>query len=40
MILKIMNKKAIVKGVLTVLKYAITLVLGYLGGSGDLGSLV
>lgn len=28
-----MSKKEIVKGILTVIKYAITLALGYLGGS-------
>ena len=35
MILKIMTKREILKGVLTVVKYAITLLLGYLGGSTD-----
>lgn len=39
-----MNKKEIIKTVLTVLRYAITLLLGYLGGSSDittyLGSLL
>ena len=35
MILKSMNKKVIIKGILTVLKYVVTLALGYLGGSND-----
>lgn len=30
-----MNKKQLLKGILTVLKYAITLLLGYLGGTED-----
>ena len=33
--LKIMSKKTFIKGVLTVIKYAVTLALGYLGGSED-----
>lgn len=35
-----MNKKQIIKGILTVVKYAVTLILGYLGGNGSLGELV
>ena len=35
MILNSMNKKVIIKGILTVLKYVVTLALGYLGGSND-----
>lgn len=35
MILRSMNKKFIIKGILTVLKYVVTLALGYLGGSND-----
>ena len=35
-ILVIMNKAKIVKLVLTIVKYGITLVLGYLGGSEDI----
>lgn len=38
--LRIMSKKVFLRGVLTVLKYAITLVLGYLGGSTDLTGLI
>lgn len=30
-----MDKKSIIKVVLTVIKYGITLVLGYLGGASD-----
>lgn len=30
-----MSKKAIIKGILTVVKYVVTLALGYLGGSND-----
>ena len=37
-ILVIMNKAKIVKLVLTIVKYGITLVLGYLGGSEDVVS--
>ena len=39
-ILRIMNKKVIWKGIFTVIKYVATLVLGYLGGTGDLQSLI
>lgn len=35
MILTIMSKKDVVKVILTVVKYGITLLLGYLGGSSD-----
>ena len=35
-ILLIMNKAKIVKLVLTIVKYGITLILGYLGGSEDI----
>lgn len=34
-ILKVMNKIKIIKAVLSVIKYAVTLALGYLGGSND-----
>ena len=37
-ILVIMNKAKIVKLVLTIVKYGITLVLGYFGGSEDVVS--
>ena len=39
-ILMIMNKKQLLKGLLTVLRYGITLLLGYLGGSSDIPSLM
>ena len=35
-ILLIMNKAKVVKLVLTIVKYGITLILGYLGGSEDI----
>ena len=35
-VLLIMNKAKVVKLVLTVVKYGITLILGYLGGSEDI----
>ena len=35
-ILFIMNKAKVVKLVLTIVKYGITLILGYLGGSEDI----
>ena len=35
-ILVIMNKAKILKVVLTIVKYGITLILGYLGGSEDI----
>ena len=35
-----MSKKAVVKVILTIVKYGITLVLGYLGGSGDISNVV
>lgn len=35
-----MNSKEIVKLVLTIVKYGITLVLGYLGGSEDIISQI
>lgn len=38
--LKRMSKKVFLRGVLTILKYAITLALGYLGGSTDLTGLI
>ena len=34
-ILLIMNKAKVLKVVLTIIKYGITLILGYLGGSED-----
>lgn len=34
-VLLVMDKKSIIKVVLTVIKYGITLVLGYLGGASD-----
>lgn len=34
-ILLIMNKARVLKVVLTIIKYGITLILGYLGGSED-----
>ena len=36
--LKSMSKKVILKGILTVVKYTVTLLLGYLGGSSDVVS--
>ena len=39
-LLSLMNKKVIIKGILTVLKYVVTLALGYLGGSNDVMSLM
>ena len=39
-ILLIMNKTKVIKLVLTIVKYGITLILGYLGGSGDFSSVV
>ena len=39
-LLEIMNKKQIIKGILIVVKYAVTLILGYLGGNGSFGELV
>ena len=38
--LKSMSKKVFLRGVLTIVKYAITLALGYLGGSSDLTGLI
>ena len=35
-----MSKKVLLRGVLTIVKYAITLALGYLGGSTDISSLI
>ena len=35
-ILLIMNKTKVIKLVLTIVKYGITLILGYLGGSEDI----
>lgn len=35
-----MSKKVFLRGVLTIVKYAITLALGYLGGSSDLSGLI
>ena len=35
-ILLIMNKAKVIKLVLTIVKYGITLILGYLGGSEDI----
>lgn len=35
-----MSKKTVIKVVLTIVKYGITLVLGYLGGSGDFSNVV
>lgn len=38
--LKIMSKKFFLRGVLTIVKYAITLALGYLGGSADISGII
>ena len=38
--LKSMSKKVLLRGVLTIVKYAITLALGYLGGSADISGLI
>ena len=35
-----MSKKVLLRGVLTIVKYAITLALGYLGGSADISGLI
>ena len=35
-IMMIMNKKALLKMILNVAKYIVTLALGYLGGSSDI----
>lgn len=35
-----MSKSNVLKVILTVVKYGVTLVLGYLGGSGDVSNLM